>query len=96
MLVFPFQAELTRTIGPGSRKRRISETGNPFLCTASLGQSVKSLVGFKIRMSQRPSKMEPLFPLAHPPDSEMQQIGGIAKIHLVLDSRAIGINRRDS
>jgi len=37
-----------------------------------------------------------LFPLADPSDSEMQQIGGVAKIHLVFDPRAIGINRSDS
>ena len=30
MLAFPFQAELIRTIGPGSRKRLISETGKSF------------------------------------------------------------------
>ena len=30
MLVLPFQAELTRTIGPGSRNRRIFDTGKSF------------------------------------------------------------------
>jgi hypothetical protein len=30
MFVRPFQAELTSTIGPGSRKRRMFETGKSF------------------------------------------------------------------
>src|SRR5437667_11310504 len=34
MLVLPFQAELTSTIGPGSRNRRIFDTGKSFFAKA--------------------------------------------------------------
>src|SRR6516225_11926952 len=39
MLVWPLHAELTSTIGPGSRKRRIWETGRSFLEAAFMGPS---------------------------------------------------------
>src|SRR5262245_32018115 len=39
MLVLPFEAELTSTIGPGSRKRRTWETGRSFLGVAFMGPS---------------------------------------------------------
>ena len=34
MLVSPFQAELTSTMGPGSRNRRIFDTGKSFFVNA--------------------------------------------------------------
>src|SRR5215470_469191 len=39
MLVLPFEAELTSTIGPGSRKRRTWETGRSFLGMTFMGLS---------------------------------------------------------
>ncbi len=39
MLVSPFQAELTKTIGPGSRSRRIFDTGRSFFVTAFIAFS---------------------------------------------------------
>src|SRR5436190_15485690 len=39
MLVLPFQAELTSTIGPGSRNRRIFDTGKSFFVKALIALS---------------------------------------------------------
>src|SRR5882672_11349971 len=39
MLVLPFQAELTSTIGPGSRNRRIFDTGKSFFVKALIAPS---------------------------------------------------------
>src|SRR5947207_15526005 len=39
MLVSPFQAELTSTIGPGSRNRRICDTGKSFFVKALIALS---------------------------------------------------------
>ena len=40
MLVSPFEAELTSTIGPGSRNRRIFDTGKSFFVKALITLSV--------------------------------------------------------
>src|ERR1700740_320006 len=54
MLAFPFQAELIRTIGPGSRKRLISETGKSFLVYFFVW-SVRQIVGRFDREDTPPS-----------------------------------------
>src|SRR5205814_2555514 len=51
MFVLPFQAELTSTIGPGSRKRRTFSTGKSrlrriTLCHALVGELLAGVIAF--------------------------------------------------
>src|SRR5262245_893596 len=66
MLVWPFQAELTSTTGPGSRKRRIWETGRCFLGEAFMDPSGRSVVEVELRDGE---------PVRHPRNLRLKRYG---------------------